>query len=85
MKRFKKHLNWTLAIFSVLATALLILLILVIEWANSEEIALLVAFPNILIVASWLGITGWILTQKNRSLAWLSLSPVPLGWVAILF
>jgi hypothetical protein len=71
MKWFEEHLNWTAGIAGGFFTVLLVLIIFIIEQANSEVISLSMAFPNILIVGSWGFISGWILIKKNRSLAWI--------------
>ncbi|HAS28254.1 MAG TPA: hypothetical protein DCR59_03655 [Dehalococcoidia bacterium] len=84
MKWFNKHLNWTVAISSGLATSLLVLIIFVIDKANSEVISLIMALPNILIVLGWGLISGWVLTRKKRSLAWVCLLLIPLGWIGLL-
>ena len=85
MKWFKEHLNWTTVISCGLATALLVLISFVIEQANSEAISLIMALPNILIVVSWGLICGWVLSKKKRSLAWIFLLLIPLGWIGFLF
>ena len=84
MKWFKEHLNWTAAISGGLATSLLVLIIFVIDKANSEVISLIMALPNILIVVGWGLISGWVLTKKKRSLAWIFLLLIPLGWIGLL-
>ena len=85
MEWFKQHLNWTLAISSGLATLILILLILIGGWADSEVVSLIIGLPNIIVIASWWIVCGWVLNKKNRSLAWLFILLVPLGWIALLF
>jgi hypothetical protein len=84
MRWFKQHLNWTLIIGSGLLGVLLILLILIGVWANSEVVSLIIGLPNIIIVVSWGIICGWVLNNKNRSLAWLLLIVIPpLGLVGL--
>jgi len=85
MDWFKKHLSWTLGISNGLATALLIILIFVIEQANSELVTILISFLNLFIVACWWIVSTWVLVQKKRSLAWLLLLLVPMGWIVLLF
>jgi len=82
---FKKHLNWTLGISNGLATALLVILIFVIEQANSELVTIFISFLNLFIVACWWIVSTWVLVQKKRSLAWLLLLLVPPGWIVLLF
>jgi ABC-type dipeptide/oligopeptide/nickel transport system permease subunit len=84
MKWFKKHLNWTAAVSSGLFSALLVSIIFIIDKANSEVISMIMALPNILIVLGWGLISGWVLTRKKRSLAWIFLLLIPLGWIGFL-
>jgi hypothetical protein len=84
MKWFKEHLNWVAGISGGLSTALLVAIIFIIDKANSEVISLIMALPNILIVLCWGLISGWVLTRKKQSLAWVFLLLIPLGWIGLI-
>jgi hypothetical protein len=45
---------------------------------------MIMALPNILIVLCWGLISGWVLTRKKQSLAWVFLLLIPLGWIGLI-
>lgn len=74
MNWFRQHLNWTVVLAALIALPVR---------ALSEGIPdILLSFLVFLIgLAIVLGIIGWTLRQRNRSLFWLFMAIVPFGWI----
>jgi energy-coupling factor transporter transmembrane protein EcfT len=77
MNWLEKHLNWTTFLFTVFI--ILVLTFIVVITGDAEN-----AFVNItlflLFVASFF-VYGWVLRQKSRSLWWLLLNWLSIGWI----
>lgn len=94
---FHRHLNWTwvlaqVAVFLISVVFVVIFASMIMNPSDSgrSEGALflnMLLFRNMLIVLEvvvTLGVGAWALKRKSRSLAWLLLLFVPIGWIFFL-
>jgi hypothetical protein len=88
---FRRHLNWTwilaqLAIF-LISFAFMCVLAIVIIHSPAFNIGYVFTGASMLINMVWIltivtafGVGAWVLKEKDRSLAWLLIIPIPFGW-----
>jgi len=79
---FQRHLNGTIILFSL--GFRLLGFIMAINLAETQGYTSLEGLYCIVGIITGLLICGWVLRQKNRSLLWLVLFFVPLGWFVFL-
>lgn len=90
---YRRHLHWTWVFAQFVADIIFIAGILFILLISSVSPDLFIAsmivvwyvLGSILSFAALFGVGGWVLKQKDRSLAWLLILLVPLGWFIFLF
>ena len=79
---FKRHLNWTYVIAYLAMHTINLTLVLIMAYAENYELDWLL-WVDIPVMLAWLGVGGWVIKQKRRSLWWLllagCLSPVWIG------
>jgi len=78
---FQRHLNWTIVLtwFAVRLGAVIAIVILG-PTMTPEAASAFNGFSFLVSIVVGSIVCGWVLRQKKRSLWWLLLLPVPLGW-----
>ena len=88
MAWFRRHLNWTIVLSSVVFRILGIILSAALASDPNATADVVMGMSGLYFIftsATGLFICGWVLRQKARSLWWLFLFVVPLGWFVFLF
>jgi hypothetical protein len=89
MNWFRRHLNWTWVLASLLGAPLLVLVVsFIIGWldpyANYISDTALIWIEALISLAVSFGVGGWVLSRKKRDLLWLFILFIPFGWIIFL-
>ena len=80
MSWFRRHLNWTIILFTAFGVIVAVIIGLT---QDTEDSGLLNVVALVFGIASFF-VFGWVLKRKNRRMWWLLLNFISVGWIVFL-